>query len=301
MTTLYFFIMSIIVVLSLAVIGYTVSYRKKIPCMTGMMISMTLGMSVGLTVGVILGIQLTGNLFYSTILGIIIGGATGFLAGLPVSLMAVLDGMLSGLMGGMMGAMLGDMIAPDFKEAMVKIMFVLFIAIAMILFFMMEEEFIKSRRRLFKHPLSLILLFGFIFLGFNQLGPIITESKTSIQGDDHPQHTKETQNKLVIKASEYTFSPEQVKIEEGEKVTVVFKNVGEAEHDLEIIGLQAKMTQSNQNQHQHGNSNNKVHIHAMPGEEITVSFTPVQSGTYQYVCTIPGHKESGMTGFIEVS
>ncbi len=37
-----------------------------------------------------------------------------------------------------------------------------------------------------------------------------------------------------------------------------------------------------------------------PGEQDTVSFTPVTPGVYEYVCTFPGHTAAGMRGKIVV-
>src|SRR5699024_12846490 len=88
----------------------------------------------------IFGVFFSDDFFVSTILGMLAGMVAGFLAGVPISIMAVLDGLLSGLMGGMMGAMLGVMIALDYREAMVKIMFFLFLATMLILIYMLHKE-----------------------------------------------------------------------------------------------------------------------------------------------------------------
>src|SRR5699024_9118254 len=96
----------------------------------------------------------------------------GFLSGIPVSVMAVLDGLLSGLMGGMMGAMLGAMIAPEYREAIVKIMFFLFLATLLILLYMIHKELIRIKTAFYMHPLITFVLFEFFIIVFNQLGPI---------------------------------------------------------------------------------------------------------------------------------
>ena len=40
---------------------------------------------------------------------------------------------------------------------------------------------------------------------------------------------------------------------------------------------------------------------AKPGQTVTLEFTPTAKGTFEYVCTIPGHKEAGMKGTITVN
>lgn|SRR5699024_2437982 len=171
--------------LSVLVIFKTIFHRKKFTNMAGMMIAMSMGMSVGLTVGVIVGILISENFFMATILGIAVGMSVGFLAGIPVSIIAVLDGMLSGIMGGMMGAMLGEMIVIEYHDAIVKIMFFLFLSTLLILLHLIQKEVSKKEVTFYTNPLLTIILFGFIFIVLNQLGPIFTDVKTP---NDHKQN-----------------------------------------------------------------------------------------------------------------
>src|SRR5690625_329039 len=62
-----------IILLSVTVVGKTMYNRKKVTCMTGMMIAMTLGMIVGLIMGVVFGILFLVNFFLATILVLLVG------------------------------------------------------------------------------------------------------------------------------------------------------------------------------------------------------------------------------------
>src|SRR5699024_11615308 len=95
----------------------------------------------------------------------------GFLAGVPVSIMATLDGFLSGLMGGMMGAMLGEMIVVEFRDAIAKIMFFLFLGTILILLRMMHKE-VNAKPNVFHHPLITIIPFVLLFIVFELFDPI---------------------------------------------------------------------------------------------------------------------------------
>src|SRR5690625_198715 len=223
-----------IILLSFIVVGKTVYNRKKVTCMTGMMIAMTMGMIVGLTVGVVFGILFTDNFFMATILGMVVGMTIGFLAGIPVSVMAVLDGLLAGLMGGMMGAMLGAMIAPEYREAIVKIMFFLFLATLLILLYMIQKEINRNETAFYTNPLITVVLFGLFFVVFNQFGLVFKEV-----GSPEHNHVEDNsnENSFLIKAEEYAFMSNEVYAQAGETVTLFLENIGEEEHDLEIIGL----------------------------------------------------------------
>jgi len=287
--------LAFIFILMLFIIWETIRHRRKISNMAGMMVSMSLGMIGGLTVGVILGILLLGDLFSSTILAMLIGVLAGFLAGLPIGLMPVIDGMLAGIMGGMMGAMLGEMIAAEYQETIIRVMFLLFVGIIVILYQMMQQEFIKSKA-IFNHPVTMIVLFFLFTVGYNQVGPLIIPSHLSNNGNHHDSMGV---NSMVIQADEYSFTPSHTEIKAGEMVTITLDNIGEVEHDIEIIGMGAEIKEQSLS-HDHGQDNNQLHLHSFPGERQEITFTALTTGTYRYVCTIPGHEELGMTGVIEI-
>lgn len=137
-----------------------------------MMIAMTIGMNVGLTIGVIFGIIISDNFFSATILGILVGMIAGFSAGIPLSIIAVLDGMLSGLMGGMMGAMLGEMITFEYQDAMIKIMFFIFLSTFLILLRMIHQE-VNYKTSLLRSLFIIVIIFGFFFIVFELLDAIV--------------------------------------------------------------------------------------------------------------------------------
>jgi len=44
-----------------------------------------------------------------------------------------------------------------------------------------------------------------------------------------------------------------------------------------------------------------MHAHTAAGETVTVTFTPTEPGTYEFYCTVPGHREAGMIGTLVVT
>jgi uncharacterized cupredoxin-like copper-binding protein len=43
-----------------------------------------------------------------------------------------------------------------------------------------------------------------------------------------------------------------------------------------------------------------LHVAAEPGATNRLSFTPTKPGTYEFMCTVAGHKEAGMAGTMVV-
>lgn len=182
------FILISICSLTVLIIYKMTYHRKKITDMTGMTIAMTIGMSAGLTVGVIIGIVFSDNYFMATVSGMGIGMIAGFLTGIPVSMIAVLDGMLSGIMGGMMGAMLGKMMTTEYHDAIVKIMFLLSLSTYFILLSLIQKEVNQDKPSFFQKPLFILIVFGIVFVIFQQFGPIFTDAEAPIEHDDTEHH-----------------------------------------------------------------------------------------------------------------
>ena len=158
---------------------------------------------------------------------------------------------------------------------------------------MLQKE-LKKKEALFYNPLLLVTLFGSIFLLFNQLGPVFLET-------DPLNEDAANKKSLLIKTDEFFYPPNTVKIEAGKEVTLWIENTDNIEQDLEIVDCKADNTVDVSDPHNHNQTNNTIHLHAGPGENQSVTFTPTEPGLYQFICTLPGHKESGMVGTVGIA
>lgn len=87
---------------------------------------------------------------------------------------------------------------------------------------------------------------------------------------------------VTVEGTEYRFDPEELRVNAGETVRITFRNTGVIEHDWSVPELE-------------------VGTSTVPaGQEATVEFRPRQRGTFEIICTVPGHKELGMTGTLIV-
>ncbi len=84
---------------------------------------------------------------------------------------------------------------------------------------------------------------------------------------------------------EFAFEPRPLKVKTG-TVRFLLMNRGTVEHDFAILALQ-------------GHDEHEKHL-VRPGETKTVEIE-LPPGTYEAICTVPGHKEAGMAMSIEVS
>ncbi len=84
---------------------------------------------------------------------------------------------------------------------------------------------------------------------------------------------------------DFAFEPRTIQVRAG-TVNFVLTNQGGVEHDFAIPALEA-----------HGEHEQHV---VRPGQSLTVTLD-LRPGTYEAICTIPGHKEAGMVATVEVS
>lgn len=88
-------------------------------------------------------------------------------------------------------------------------------------------------------------------------------------------------NAFVIDAQDIVFAPKSLTIPANTAVTITITNKGLLQHDFNIdeLGVKSKLL--------NGGESTTVTINAAPG-------------TYQYYCSVPGHKEAGMIGTLIV-
>jgi uncharacterized cupredoxin-like copper-binding protein len=82
--------------------------------------------------------------------------------------------------------------------------------------------------------------------------------------------------------TEFAFTPHEVVLSFQRPAVLTLRNHGRVVHDLHIAALRVKMSP------------------VAPGRSASVAFIPTVRGTFEFFCTIPGHKEVGMKGVLVV-
>lgn len=95
-------------------------------------------------------------------------------------------------------------------------------------------------------------------------------------------NTTTTGSGIIISGSEFAFTPASITTKVGQPVTLTFKNEGKYPHNLSISDLNVQTKTIN------------------PGESDSVTFTPDKTGSFTYICTVPGHADKGMKGTLTV-
>ena len=86
---------------------------------------------------------------------------------------------------------------------------------------------------------------------------------------------------VSITASEFKFSPTSINVPLGQKVIFTLNNTGVVEHDFTVAST-------------------GFTLRANPGQTATGEFTFDKPGVFDFICSIPGHKDAGMKGSLTV-
>lgn len=86
---------------------------------------------------------------------------------------------------------------------------------------------------------------------------------------------------IRVAGSEFAFSPSEVTVPAGLWVSLVLENRGRQPHDLTLPEL-------------------GVFLPAAPGATSATALRVEEPGRYALFCSVPGHREAGMTGLLVV-
>ena len=98
-------------------------------------------------------------------------------------------------------------------------------------------------------------------------------------GDDAVAPPVEGAKQVTVVAGDFSFSPNRIEVEGPFNLTLV--NEGRLLHDITIPEL-------------------GIQVVAGPGETVTTGVSEVPAGEYRFFCSVPGHADAGMVGFIEI-
>jgi uncharacterized cupredoxin-like copper-binding protein len=112
---------------------------------------------------------------------------------------------------------------------------------------------------------------------------------------------------LSLEMGDLTFSTARLEARLKDVIDIEVRNRGDLDHDFTIERMPVDSIVRGQTRDQappghaaHG-SEYAVHGAPRPGTAVTVRLHPHAPGEYTYYCSVPGHREAGMTGTFVVS
>jgi uncharacterized cupredoxin-like copper-binding protein len=113
---------------------------------------------------------------------------------------------------------------------------------------------------------------------------------------------------ITMDTSNMKFLPATIEVKAGQTVKMTMRNSDSVDHDFSIMEFPMSKVSSNFDPvagHAMGGSGGtakepELHIAVAMGKSGTLEFTPTKVGTYEFFCTVAGHKEAGMKGTMVV-
>jgi plastocyanin len=131
--------------------------------------------------------------------------------------------------------------------------------------------------------------FGLMPMHTPMAGPSVMAPVPVAQTQAQAAPAVKTASEIKVVATDLKFNPPTIQAKVGQPIKIVLENKGAIEHDIAFPTLKADKPSAS------------LKAVAKAGQTVTLEFTPTAAGSFEYVCTIPGHKESGMKGKIDVA
>jgi uncharacterized cupredoxin-like copper-binding protein len=108
----------------------------------------------------------------------------------------------------------------------------------------------------------------------------------------------------VVGTDSLEFEPAAAAVTAGNAVELILRSEDAVEHDFVVEGagpFGSAFDQSGGHDHDEEDFEEDLHIaHAAAGQEAVSLFTISEPGIYDVYCSIPGHREAGMVGYLAV-
>lgn len=104
-----------------------------------------------------------------------------------------------------------------------------------------------------------------------------------------------------VTAENMRFAPDRIQFPAGERVIITLQNEDGVEHDLQVDGLKVEPLDEMDRPGEHERADDStLALHTSPNGVARLTFRTEQKGTFDFYCTIPGHRETGMVGTLTV-
>jgi uncharacterized cupredoxin-like copper-binding protein len=116
-----------------------------------------------------------------------------------------------------------------------------------------------------------------------------------------PGNARKPSRTIDIEMSEMEYTPSRIEVKRGEQVRFRIRNVGKEDHEFLLATTEENLKHAEamkKHPHKEHDEPNAVRLSPNKSAEILWKFT--KSGTFEYSCLIPDHRDYGMIGRIVV-
>ncbi len=97
------------------------------------------------------------------------------------------------------------------------------------------------------------------------------------------------------------FTPDVIDVQQGERVRLRIRNVGQTMHELVLGTHEELMAHAQMMKKFPGMEHDEPYMaHVAPGRNAEILWTFNRAGQFEFACLLPGHYDAGMKGSIQV-
>lgn len=109
---------------------------------------------------------------------------------------------------------------------------------------------------------------------------------------------------MQVSMQDIAYSNTALTASRGEHIRIELDNKGGVTHDFTVDRMPTQglhmMGGAGGDEHQHMTGEHAMHLALDTGKSGWLEFEPTETGTYEFYCTVPGHREAGMHGTLTV-
>lgn len=128
------------------------------------------------------------------------------------------------------------------------------------------------------------------------------------EGHDHhgfsagePGDPKKPARTIEIELSEMSYEPSNITVKRGEQIRFLLRNVGKEDHEFLLATTRENLAHAEvMRKHPHMEHDDPNGVRLAPDKSAEIVWKFTKSGTFEFSCLIPDHRDYGMVGHVTV-
>jgi uncharacterized cupredoxin-like copper-binding protein len=143
---------------------------------------------------------------------------------------------------------------------------------------------------------------GGLHEGEEQLSVLLDRMAAELDGHDGEEQNGHdadaaADRTITVVMTEFAYQPQTLHVQVGERVTLLLENDGATLHDITTEHFQGQVEVDADSVDHHGDADHGSEFHAAAnaGEHVQLTFVATEAGEFELFCSVPGHRQLGMT------
>ena len=140
------------------------------------------------------------------------------------------------------------------------------------------------------------------------LATLSTVPALAHEGHDHhsfsagePGDPNKPARTIEISLSEMSYEPSKIDVKRGEQIRFVLRNVGKEDHEFLLATPKENLAHAEvMKKHPHMEHDDPNGVRLAPDKTAEIIWNFTKSGTFEFSCLIPDHRDYGMVGHVTV-